>query len=229
MQSALTDLAAPGLVTTDTMRDALTDIDRLLRHEGLPDAAVLSGIRHILEDRLPPLSSPPDWPPARLAPGSVPADAAGMIGGILAWNPGPATAALERIARLPVTIDAAPFGRRALTGGEAAVLAAEPGTPALERSGVMTAGDVRPAAWTRLLLLPSRLPAEALAAIEDGKPAGAVLAPFGMRRGRRRVCVSRARATVSARAVLSLGEQPVGAAEEEITAELCAHVASLAG
>lgn len=228
MQSSLTDLSAPGSVTTFAMRDALRDIDRLLSHAGLPCEAVLSGIRGILAERLPPMHSPEDWPPARLMTGSAPGDAAGMIGGILAWNPGPATAMLSALARHPVTIDAGPFARRGLTGAEAPVLAAEPGTPALEREGVMSAGDL-PAARTRLLLLPSRLPADALDLIGDGHPAGEVLAPFGMRRGRRRVCVSRAEATVQASAVLSLGDLPVGAAEENITAELCAHVAALAG
>jgi hypothetical protein len=41
------------------------------------------------------------------------------------------------------------------------------------------------------------------------------------------VCLSRADATVDASAVLSLGDLPVGTAEEHVTEQFCRHVVSL--
>ena len=227
MDSALKSLTTSDLVTMFAMWDALADIDRLLSEEGLPDSAVRSGVRHILQDRLPPLSVALDWPPARLAPGSTPADAAGMISGLLGWHEGPATGLLSQLAGSPVTIEVTGACHRDLTDGEAGVLKAEPGTRAYEREGLMTAGTLAVAS-TRLVLVPSRLPGEAWAAIQAGQPAGEALQPYGMRRDRRRVCLSRLDATVDASAVLHAG-RAVGMAGERVTREFCAHVAALAG
>ena len=90
----------------------------------------------------------------------------------------------------------------------------------------MTAGDLA-VARTCLVLIPERLPGVAWGAIQEGQPAGEALAPYGMRRGRRKVCLSRADATVDASAVLTLGDLPIGTAEEHITAAFCRHVVSL--
>ena len=225
--SVLQDLTTPGLVSLYSMWDALLDIDRLLRQDGLPDAAVRSGIRHILAERLPPLSSPPDLTPGRLPPGSTPADAAGYIYGILAWHTGPATTVFSRLAgNVPITLGHVATADLRLAATEADDLRARPGMWAWERGAVMKAGTI-PVAHTRLLLLPERLPGEAWEAITSGKPAGEILGPYGMRRGRRRVCVSRAEAAVDASAVLSIGELPVGTAAEHVTPEFCAHIAGL--
>jgi len=228
MQMHTVAFTGPGAVTSFAMWDALTDISRLLERDGLPDSAALSGVRHILQDRLPPMSSPHDWPPARLAPGSTAADAAGMIAGLLAWNPGPATALFTALAGTPVTIRVTGSADLRLAATEAADLDASPGDDVWERDGMMMAGDV-PVARTRLLLVPFRVPSGAMEAIVAGRPAGEVLAPYGMRRGRREVSVSRADATVDASAVLSLGDLPVGCAWEHVTERMCAHVAAVGG
>ena len=228
MESALKSLTASDLGTFFAMWDALNDIDRLLNKEGLPDSAVRSGVRHILEDRLPPLSIALDWPPARLAPGSTPSDAAGMISGLLGWHEGPATGLLSQLAGSPVTIEVIRCAHREIDGDEAAVLKAPPGIRVYERAGIMTAGALTVAS-TRLVLVPSRLPGEAWAAIQGGRPAGEALEPYGMRRDRRRVCLSRLDATVDASATISLGSLPVGMAGERVTPEFCAHVAAPAG
>lgn len=223
--TTLKSLNTSDLVTMFAMWDALTDISELLNHEGLPDAAVRSGVRHILEDRLPPLSVALDWPPARLAPGSTAADAAGMISGLLGWHEGPATALFTQLAGAPVSIEVTRCAHREIDGDEAALLKAPPGIRVYERSGVMTAGALT-VARTRLILVPSRLPGEAWAAIQDGQPAGEALEPYGMRRDRRRVCLSRLEATVDASAVLYVG-RPVGLAEEHVTEGFARHVASV--
>ncbi len=226
--SILQDFSTPGLVSLYSMWDALLDIDRLLGQDGLPDAAKVSGVHHILADRLPPLSPPPDLTPGRLPPGSTPADAAGYIMGILAWHTGPATAVFSKLAGdAPITLQGITTADLRLAATEAGDLGARPGMWSWERGAVMKAGTV-PVAHTRLVLLPERLPPEAWEAITTGKPAGEVLGPYGMRRGRRRVCVSRAEAAVDASAILSLGELPVGTAAEHVTEAFCSHVAALA-
>lgn len=213
---------------TFAMWDALLDIDHLLQQDGLPDAALRSGIRHILEDRLPPLTSPPGFSPGRLPRGATAADAAGYISGILAWHTGPATTVFSRLAgNEPVTLESITTADLRLAATEAATLGARPGMWSWERGAVMKAGTV-PVAHTRLVLLPERLPGEAWEAITSGKPAGEILGPYGMRRGQRRVCVSRAEAAVDASAVLSIGNLPVGTAAEHVTQAFCGHVAGLA-
>jgi hypothetical protein len=221
------DLTSPALMPAFTALDALTDIDRLLRQEGLPDVAVRSGVRHILDDRLPPLSSPLEWPPAAclIAAMRTPADAAGMIAGHLAWDTGPATALFRRLARAPVEVASPEPWERKLTDDEAADLAASTGTPAWGRDGEMT-GPVTVAA-TSLLLIPDRIPPEAMAAIRGGQAAGDALEPYGMRRVRRRVTPDRSQATVDASAVLVLGDVPVGTASEHVTRAFCDYVAHL--
>lgn len=227
--SVLSDLSTPGLVSLYSMWDALLAIDRLLCRDGLPDAAKVSGISHILAERLPPLSSPTDLTPHPLPPGATPADAAGYISGILAWHPGPATAVFSRLAGgQPVTLEHITTADLRLAATEADDLEARPGMWSWERNAVMKAGIV-PVAHTRLVLLPERLPGEAWEAITSGRPAGEILGPYGMKRGRRRVCVSRAEAAVKASAVLTIGDLPIGTAAEHITETFCAHVAAVAG
>jgi hypothetical protein len=227
LTSPFASLTSPSL-GHEAAWDALTDIDRLLRRDGLPDAAVASGIRHILADRLPPLSSPLEWPPGRLWPGATPADAAGYISGLLKWHPGPATALFAQIAGGAVTIEVAWAADRWLEAGDDyGPLEAPPGTPVYERGGRLSAGKVS-AADTRLLLIPDRIPPDAMKAIRSGRPAGEVLETYGMRRGRRDVIVSRAEATVDASAVLYLADTPIGASGEHVPAVFCRHVAALA-
>src|SRR5208282_4076497 len=182
-----------------------------------------SGVRSAIAERLPPLAGL-DWPPCRLAPGSTPADAAGMIAAVMLRNAGPATALLARLARAPVAVEVTRAAHRKLSDGEAALFGARGGTRAYEREGALTAGNLTVAA-TRLVLVPERLPGEAWAAIRAGEPAGAALGPYGMHRIDRKVCLSRPDATVDASASLSFGDRLVGSAEEHVTAGFCRHVA----
>ena len=225
--SVLSALATPDLVYLGLLAGVIEDI-RHLNRDDLPDAAFRSGVLRAIDERLPPDVGPLDWPPARLAPGSTAADAAGMISGLLGWHEGPATALFTQLAGSPVTIEVTRCAHRAITGEEAGVLKAAAGTRVYEREGLMAAGTLTVAS-TRLVLVPSRLPGEAWAAIQGGQPAGEALEPYGMRRDRRRVCLSRLDATVDASATISLGNLPVGMAGERVTPEFCAHVAAPAG
>lgn len=223
--SALRDLTTPDMAYLGLLHEVIADI-RYLDRPGTSDEAFRSGVRHAIDERIPPGPGPLDWPPARLAPGSTPADAAGLISGILAWHSGPATLVLGRLAGAPVAIEVTRAAHRELSAAEAATLKAGPGTRVYERDGRMAAGSVL-VARTRLLLIRARIPGGAWEAIQEGQPAGEVLAPYGMRRGRRKVSLSRSAATVDASAVLSLGDLPIGMAEERVTRSFCEHVALL--
>jgi len=222
--SALKDLTTPGLAQLGLLFEVIADIRRLDR-PGTNDAAFRSGVRSAIAERLPPLAGL-DWPPCRLAPGSTPADAAGMIAAVMLRNAGPATALLARLARAPVAVEVTRAAHRKLSDGEAALFGARPGTRAYEREGAMTAGALT-VATTRLIVIPERLPGEARAAILAGEPAGAALGPYGMHRVDRKVSLSRPAALVDASAVLSLGDQMVGSAEEHVSRQFCEHVAAV--
>ena len=223
--TALKDLTTPGLAQLGLLFEVIADIRRLDR-PGTNNASFRSAVRSAIAERLPPLPDVPDWPACRLAPGSTPADAAGMIASVMLRNAGPATALLTRLAGAPVAVEVTRAAHRALSDGEAALFGARTGTRAYEREGVMTAGEVAVAA-TRLVLIPERLPGVAWGAIQEGCPAGEALGPFGMHRIDRRVRLSRPDALVDASAVLVLGDQAIGTAEEHIGPELCAHVANV--
>jgi hypothetical protein len=226
--NALSALVTPDLAQLGLLYEVISDI-RYLDQPGLPDAAYRSGVRHAIEERLPP---PPvsldDWPTGRLPPGSTAADAAGLIYGHLRWCAGPATRVLSEVARAPVTIEVARCATRRLAPGEARCLDADEGAWCYEREGFMTAGTVT-VAQVRLLLIQNRIPGDAWESVLSGKPAGEVLEPYGMTRDRRQAEMSRADATVDASAVLKLGALPVGVAEEHVGRGFCEHVAAMAG
>ena len=223
--TALRDLTTPGMAQLGLFFEVIADI-RLLDRPGTNDAAFRSGVRSAIAERLPPGPVPAAWPPARLAPGSTPADVAGAIAAALIRNAGPATDLLTRYAGVPVAIEITRAAHRALTDAEADTLAAMPGTRAYEREGLMTAGEVT-VARTRLVLIPERLPGVAWGLIQEGEPAGGVLGSFGMRRIDRRAYCSRQSVLVDASAVLALGDQLIGTAEEHVTGQFCRHAASL--
>ena len=224
--SALKDLTTPGIAQLGLLFEVIADIRRLDR-PGTNDASFRSGVRSAIAERLPPLPGT-DQPPATLAPGSTPADAAGMIAAVMLRNAGPATTLLAQIAQAPVTITVTRAAHRTLTPGEAALLNAPDGTRAYERDGLMTtSGDVL-VAGTRLVLIPSRLPADAWEAIQAGAPAGAALGPYGMHRTGRKALLSRPAALVDASAVLAVGDQVIGTAGERIPATFCRHIVNLA-
>lgn len=225
--SAPAALAPSDLTSLGLLREVADNIRRL--DQAAPnDAAFRSGTLHAITELLPSPAVPLDWTPSRLAPGSAPAAAAGMIYGHLAWHPGPATALFTRLARAPAAVTVICAAYRALDDDEAADLQAAPGAPAYDREAIMTAGTVD-VAWTRLILIRDRIPGEAWAAIQGGQPAGDALAPYGVRRTRRDVTLDRDAPAVTAAADLMLGDTPIGTAEEHVTPEFCAHVARLAG
>lgn len=221
--SALRDLTTPGLAQLGLLFEVISDIRRVDR-PGTNDAAFRSAVRSAIAERLPP--TPLDWQAPRLAPGSTAANAAGVIATALLRNAGPATALLAQFARADIAITVTSAFRRRLSDADAALFAARPGTRAYERGGELTAGDLA-VAPTRLVLIPERLPVAAWEAIQAGEPAGAALGPYGMHRADRKVRVSRADATVDASALLSLGDMPIGTAEEHVSRGFCEHVALL--
>ena len=224
--TTLKDLATPGLARLGLFSEVIADI-RHLDRLGINDASFRSSVRSAIAERLPPLPGT-DQPPPTLAPGSTPADAAGMIAAVMLRNAGPATTLLAQIAQAPVTITVTRAAHRALTPDEAALLHADDGTRAYERTGLMTtSGDVL-VAGTRLLLIPPKLPAEAWEAIQAGEPAGAALGPYGMHRTGRKAFLSRPAALVDASAVLAVGDQMIGTSEERIPSTFCRHVVNLA-
>jgi hypothetical protein len=191
------------------------------------DAAFRAGVRQALAERLAVFTGPLAWRHGRLRADATPAEAAGMICGILAWNPGPATAVLAELAQAAAEITVSPFTDRELDSAEALALDAEPGSRACERDGTVTAGPVT-AARIRLLALPGRIPADAWTRICAGEPAGETLVRYGLSRSRRRARFDRDGATVDASAVLTLAGLPVAVAAEHVTAQMCAYVAKLA-
>jgi len=223
----LNALNTPDLTHLGLLAEVIADI-RQLDRDGLPDAAFRSAVLGAIDERLPPPPGSTDWPAGYLSPGATPADAAGMVQGLLAWNDGPATRVLSGLAGCPVTLGVTRCATRCLTPAEAAVLAADPGARCYERDGTMTAAGIA-VARTWLLILQDRIPGAAWEEILSGKPAGEALKPYGMARDRRRAHVSRADATVDASAVLKLGTLPIGVAEEHVTAEFTAHLARMAG
>jgi len=223
--STLKDLTTPGMAQLGLFFGVIADIRRLDR-PGTNDAAFRSGVRSAIAERLPPLPDSSVWPLVRLAPGSTPADAAFAVSAVLLRNSGPVTPLFARLAREDIAITVTSAAHRAVTEDEAVTLKAGPGARVYEREGAMTAGTLTVAA-TRLVLIPERLPGVAWGAIQAGEPAGAVLGPYGMHRTDRKAFLSRPDATVDASAVLSLGDMPIGAAEEHVTTGFCRHVALL--
>ena len=221
----LARLADPDL-TRLMYEGVINDTQRLLT-SGSPAEAIVAGIAGMYEERLARQVHGLDWPPARLPPDATPGEAAGLIGGILAWHDGPATPVFARLAQAPVTVRVTCAAHRELEADEAGPLKAAPGVPVYGRTGEMTAGGVL-VARTWLLLVRGRIPLDALEAIQEGQSAGEALEPYGMRRGRRRVRLSRADATIHASALLFLGAMPAGMAEERVTRQFCEHVALLA-
>ena len=224
--TTLRDLTTPGMAQLGLFWEVIADIRRLDR-PGTNNESFRWGVRSAIAERLPPVGGSPDWPSYRLIPGSTAGDAADMIATALLRNAGPATVLLSRLAGAPVKVEVTRAVHRALSAGEAAHFGARADVRAYERIGVMTAGDLAVAA-TRLVLIPERLPGVAWGVIQEGQPAGEALGPYGMHRIDRHVCLSRVDATVDSSAVLSIGDTLVGLAEENVTSELCAHVAAMA-
>lgn len=194
---------------------------------GSPPEARLSAIRAHLDERVPG-GSAGNWPLSPLGPGSTAADAAGMIGAALAWQPGPATAAFGELAGVPARIEITDAGLRPAGAAEGAALGLRPGTQVYARSGLMVAGRVT-CARTHLVLAPELLPRRAWDQIRGGEAAGRALAAYGFTRGRRTADVTPGGdPAVRASARLALCGVSVGTAAEDVTAELCEYLAARA-
>lgn len=187
-------LTAPGLTLTEVPRalllpvtaptldaamlyTALADIAALL-HGDPADAAVASGVRHILDARpLPGLR-------CALGPGSTGEDVARLFGSLLVALPIAFTVILGAITRSRPKIEAAPCGQcgrrcaghlRPLTAGEAGQLHLPASTCAQgwHRDGTLTAGEA--AVDTSVTLLPDLVPAGPMEMIRQGTPVGIAL------------------------------------------------------
>jgi hypothetical protein len=220
--------------------DALAGIWQLTQ-SGSPPDAIVWGIKALIDEKLPPQQGGwrdfRDWPPGRLRAGAGPAEAAGMVGGLLAWRRAPATGLFAEL--LPgEDIDVKIAGSRlrpfGADPGDEAAFGDAAGQQVYERDGLMLAGATVCAEIT-LRLLPGRLPAEAWAMIRAGDPCGKALGPYGMTRGRRLVRVNDlgpgtplADPAVEAAALLTLDRRPVGSASERVTAGFIRRLAEAA-
>jgi hypothetical protein len=220
-------MLAQADTTLTAYRDAIALIADLLASPS-PDQAVRSAIGQVIAERLPPPAVSLHWPPARLAPGSTWGEAARQIAAHLQWNTGqPASCLLGELAGTTLVPRFAEPGMSEVDDDDTAcLLDADLGDQLYERTGAFYAGPVV-VAYTRLVLLPDRLPGEAWAAIWEGQPCGEVLNPYGMRRRCRAEATGRDPAVVSS-AVLSLGGRPVGLSAEHIPAAFCQRLAQLA-
>ena len=157
-----------------------------------------------------------------------------VLAAVLAAAARPATAVLGCLAGAPLSLKVVATGERVLTDAETYRLDAWDAATCRYRTGLLLTADGTVAAGTWLLWLPSRLPPDACRALDEGtEPAGRILGPLGMRRTDRRALatagieeITGAAAAVRSSAVLEVGGQGAGIAEENITLEfaraLCA-------
>ena len=155
-------------------------------------------------------------------------DTAHLLAVILDRSPLPVTAVLLRGLGIAIRPRVIRTGQRGLTADESCLLDAPEGAPCRWRTGRLETADGTLAAGAFLLWLPSRLPAGTCAELDAGTvPAGAILSrlPGGMRREKRMAAAAHVideitgeDASVMSRAVLTVGGQAVGIAEENFMA-----------
>ena len=163
---------------------------------------------------------------SRPATAITPDGAAVILAAILNVDPRPLVQVLELVTGQPVArLEVKDHGGGELTMpenvGELDALDVPEGTPARWRTGQLITSTGMTAADVSLIWVPTRLPAQARALIDQGqRPAGAILGPHGATRH-----WSRARAQtgagVKSQAVVYLDGLPVALAAEDITLELC--------
>ena len=219
-RSALPSLQSGDLTLLGDYAAAVDDILALIARPGLPAAALRSGIRHVITERLP---VPDDgW----IRPGSTPGEVAVMIADRLRTQPGAATCLFSRLAGEPVRVRAGEPGDTTLDEGLAAGLDAAPGTRCWHRDGELDAPVAGvTAAVTQLDLIPGRIPPGAMERIRNGESCGRVLAEFGMRREAREAEPTGRDPAVEASAKLRIGEVTVGRAAEKVPVSFCQLVA----
>jgi hypothetical protein len=221
-RSALPSLQSGDLTLLGDYAAAVDDILALNDRPGLADAALRSGIRHVITERLPVPAD--DW----IRPWSTCGEVAVMIADRLRSLPGPATCLFSELAGEPVRVQAGEPGDTTLDDeGLAAVLDAAPGTICWHRDGRLDAPLAGvTAAVTQLDLIPDRIPPGAMARIRGGEPCGPVLVEFGMRREAREADPAGGDPAVVASAKLRIGEVTVGRAAEKVPLAFCEHVAA---
>ena len=207
----------------------IRDIRLILVHPDLGNAAKLGAITQTVDQ----LAPPP-------GPDDRDAAAAASVAALLASGTGTATALFEKLAGEEITVELTGCADRPLTTSECLELRTSPGTQGHQRTGVLrTANSRLVAAEVSSLVVPGRLPADALGALgipgpdnpaplPSGTPLGKVLARFGVRReplGARMVRdqsrISGNRVSVESSARMWLDGLPVALASEQVTAEFC--------
>ena len=156
-----------------------------------------------------------------------------VLAAILAASSRPATEVLERLSGQPLAIRVLASGERPLADRERHRLGAEGIASCCYRTGLLVTADGTVAAGVFLLWLPCRLPFAACRELREGaQPAGRILGPLGMRREDRRALATTGieeitgnDAAVRSSAVLVVGGQAVGMAEENVTMAFAASLA----
>lgn len=152
-------------------------------------------------------------------------DVGTVLASILAASSRPLTRILEDLSGARLRIQVLADGERTLTGAERFRLSADGIIRCRWRHGLLVTADGTVAASTALVWLPVRLPYDACEELNEAtQPAGVILGRLGMRREDRRAMatsmmeeVTGAEAAVISTAVLAVGGQPVGYADETVT------------
>jgi hypothetical protein len=231
MEESLAWLRSPETAPAlgDLLCGLIRDIRLILVHSDLGSAAKLGAITETVDQLAPPSG-----------PAASGARAAASVVALLACNTGPATILFEELAGEQVCIELTGCVGRPLTPAECRDLRVGPDARGYERTGaLLTVGSGLVVAEVSSVVVPSRLPASARAALgipgaddrvppPSDVPLGKALARFGVRReplGARlerdaaRIPVGRVSVRSSAR--MWLADVPVALASERVTPELC--------
>jgi hypothetical protein len=221
LSAAATAAAATEQALGDiAVRAAARQCDQLLAAHS-PPVAKMSGLRHILSDRLSMDMNSRGWP-------------ADVLGFLFRHRPGPFTLTMHRltgIAPRVEPIDPADGTERRLTGAEAETLGVldTAGLWCWERRGLMMIGTTI-AAEVSIRLVPARIggwDGQPLARIRKGEPCGQVI-PGLARIGRAGTATWPADPAALGAAVLtSAAGRPFGFAGERVTAGLIARLADM--
>src|ERR1700722_868280 len=162
MEESLAWLRAPETQPAlgDLLCGLIRDIRLILVHSDLGTAAKLGAITETVDQLAP--------PPGALGgeAGGPGAQTAASVVALLARNTGPATILFEELAGEQIRIELTGCAERPLTSAECRDLRVQPGARGYERAGTLrTADSGLVAAEVSSLVVPSRLPAPARAAL----------------------------------------------------------------
>lgn len=220
-------LSDPGLEMASMLFEAVSRIRLGLHYPGLNSPARLSLIASVLDDLCPPPA--PEDPLTPL--GHVPPagrDVAGGIAARLRSHPAPATVLLEQFAREPLRVKNRAEETRAPCDTDRLRLPVRHGDRIYERSCDLITVSGVPCARARLTVIVQLLPADVVAGLGSDVPFGELCGPGRLAR-RARAAYPAAGGGVASTALLVIGGQLAGIAEEEITAGFCEHAARLGG